>query len=88
MLAHVYRSARQEEMYLYLREKDRFDDIPAELMQRFGSAVWVMSVDLAARSKLAREDIAKVRAALESRGFYIQMPPRFEAPVPPGLSDE
>ncbi len=88
MLAHVYRSARQEEMYLYLRDKDRFDNISAELMQRFGAAVWVMTVDLSTRTRLAREDIAKVRAALASRGFYIQMPPRFEAPVPPGLSDE
>ncbi len=78
MKCYVYRSSKQEEMYLYLREKDQFAELPQELLARFGKAELVMELDLASRAKLARENIDTVRQSLQARGFYLQMPPRVE----------
>lgn len=79
MKCYVYRSSKQDEMYLYLREKDKFSELPQELATRFGKAEFVMELDLASRAKLARENIETVRQSLQARGFYLQMPPRVEA---------
>ncbi|NQD38844.1 YcgL domain-containing protein [Permianibacter sp. IMCC34836] len=84
MKCYIYRSSKQDEMYLYLRERDQFDTVPAELLNRFGKAEWVMELDLASRSKLARENIDRVRAALQERGFYLQLPPQIEAHLDDG----
>jgi len=75
---YVYRSSKQDEMYLYLRDKDQFAEMPQELMTRFGKAEFIMELDLASRAKLAREKIETVRQSLQARGFYLQMPPRVE----------
>ena len=37
MFCYIYRSSKQDEMYLYLREKDQFADVPVELAKRFGT---------------------------------------------------
>ncbi len=78
MKCYVYRSGKQDEMYLYLRDKDKFADVPQELLSRFGKAEFVMELDLASRARLARENIATVRQSLQARGFFLQMPPRIE----------
>lgn len=84
MNCYIYRSNKQDEMYLYLREQDQFSVLPAELAQRFGKPEFVMVLDLASRTKLARENIDKVRVALQERGFFLQMPPQFEAHLDDG----
>ena len=72
----VYRSPRRDEMYLYLRTEDDFTAVPAELLQRFGAPQRVMSLDLHPQRRLAREDVAQVRAELRAKGYYLQLPPR------------
>lgn len=71
-------------MYLYLREREQFAPVPEVLMARFGKAEFVMELDLASRTKLAREDINKVRMALQDKGFHLQMPPTVEAHLDDG----
>ena len=74
----IYRSPRQEQMYLYLIEKERFDRLPAELMRHFGTPSLVMELTLHPGRKLAREDTASVMRNLKERGYHLQMPPKID----------
>ena len=71
----IYRSSRKEEMFLYLRQEDCFDDVPKPLLDRFGQASLVMELDLHPQQTLAREDVNVVMANLLEHGFHLQMPP-------------
>ena len=71
----IYRSSKKEEMYLYLREKDQFKDIPEALLKRIGKLEFVMQLQLHPKRKLAREDVNKVMENLRTQGFHLQMPP-------------
>ncbi len=71
----IYKSPRQDEMYLYLAEEGGFDAVPEALMARFGTPRLVMRLDLHAGRTLAREDVAQVTANLTERGFHLQLPP-------------
>ena len=74
-LCWIYRSAKQNEMYLYMPKKDDFEDIPEVLMSRFGNPSFVMELELHAERKLARADVNEVIKSLADNGFYLQMPP-------------
>ena len=56
----VYRSARKQEMYLFLAAEDGFDRVPAALLERFGEPIPVIELELSSERKLAREDVSKV----------------------------
>lgn len=72
----VYRCAKQSEMYLYLREGRKTDELPAPLLQRMGRLTHVMDLALTPARKLARADTARVLEALHGVGYYLQMPPQ------------
>lgn len=71
----VHRCSKQDEMYLYLRDGVQIDELPDGLMDKLGRLTEVMPLSLSAESKLARVEPAKVVAALEAEGYYLQMPP-------------
>jgi len=75
MRCWIYKSSGKDELYLYVREKDRFDGLPPELMALIGQPELVMDLELNPRRSLARVDVDRVVDALESRGFFLQMPP-------------
>ncbi len=75
MICFIYLSSKKDQMYLYIREKDCFDDIPEQLLVAFGEPEFSMVVDLTTRKKLARVDINAVRSNLTKEGYYLQMPP-------------
>ena len=62
-------------MYLYLSVEDAFDVLPDELLSGFGTPVFVLSMELATKRKLARVDTGKVIAALHQDGYFLQLPP-------------
>lgn len=72
----VYRSTRKQEMYLYLAEENQFDAVPDALLERFGSPVLVIELQLSTERKLAREDVVMVMSNLRTKGFHLQMPPQ------------
>ena len=78
MHTFIYRSPKKAEMYLYLADKDGFDDLDEPLKKAFGKPEFVMTLNLAKREQLARVDINNVTAALEEQGFFLQMPPKPE----------
>ncbi len=75
----VYRSPKVMDMYLFVNQAEELTRVPAELLARFGTPQRALEFTLDARRKLSRSDPAMVRAALASRGFYLQLPPAAEA---------
>jgi len=71
----VYKSSKKLDLYVYIREKGEFSDIPEPLMQSFGNPQFVMELDLSAERKLARANPGEVIKSLKEKGFYVQMPP-------------
>lgn len=74
----IYRSNRKDEMYLYLKKQDAFDEVPEALMKMFGEPSLVIALELSEEKKLAREDAQVVIKSLHEQGFFLQMPPNLE----------
>ncbi len=75
MLCDVYRSARVEGMYLYVRREEGLSRVPQALLQRFGRAEPALGLLLTANKRLARASAAEVLQAITEQGYYLQMPP-------------
>ncbi|MFD2166010.1 YcgL domain-containing protein [Thalassotalea euphylliae] len=78
MLCVVYKSPKKDQTYLYITKRDDFSQVPEALMKTFGTPNLVTIVNLADKQKLAIADIDKVKAELEDKGFYLQLPPPTE----------
>lgn len=75
MQCYVYKSLKKDQLYLYVDQKDHFDHLPEGCLTIFGRLEFVMELNLTPERTLAREDVAKVREQLCTKGFYIQLPP-------------
>jgi uncharacterized protein YcgL (UPF0745 family) len=73
MEARVFRCARQPELYLYLRADVPPEALPEALLRRTGQLTEVLRLRL--DRPLARVDVAEVRQALASTGYFVQLPP-------------
>ena len=78
-LVSVFRSPRREGMYVYIPREQSPEDLPTSLLEYFGRPVHALDLVLTPDRKLARADVADVIAAIDSQGFYLQMPPSMEA---------
>lgn len=83
----IYKSSKKEEMYLYIKLQDCFDDVPEALLSRFGNPVFVMQLALTPGRKLARENIHTVLDNLQQQGFHLQMPPELKPDIYHGNQD-
>lgn len=83
MIAHIYKSLRKPDAYLYLRDKDAFNLVPDVVREPLGVLEFVMSLEIEGR-KLARADAGVVRSNLVERGFYLQVPPTVLDPLVAG----
>ena len=84
MQAHVYKSLRKPDTYLYLREKDAFMLVAESVRVPLGPLAFVLSVDLVPGRRLARVEADTVRANLASMGFYLQGPQSVDDPLVAG----
>jgi uncharacterized protein len=75
MQCFIYKSLKREELYLYLANLDDFSCVPDALLQSFGRLAFVMELQLTPERKLARENAVKVMNSIQSKGFFIQLPP-------------
>ena len=83
LLCSIYRSARKEGMYLYVRRGTDLGTLPEALLKAFGAPAHAMDLLLTRERALARADTEKVMAQIRDQGFYLQMPPTDgEAPLP------
>ncbi|TLX59562.1 hypothetical protein DN824_04285 [Stutzerimonas nosocomialis] len=74
-ICSIYKSPRKSGMYLYVDKREALARVPEALLAAFGAPQLAFEMVLTPERKLAREDIAKVLANLESQGFHLQMPP-------------
>ena len=65
-------------LYLYLVNRDDFSKVPEELLNNFGKLEFVMEIELTEDKKLAKEEAKKVIESLNTKGFFIQLPPQKE----------
>ena len=84
MHCDIYKSSKKDEMYLYIarpnypNDADTLDPlhaVPAALKQAFGRASFVMHLELEASRQLARVSTKDVLKALQTQGYYLQLPP-------------
>jgi uncharacterized protein YcgL (UPF0745 family) len=85
ILVEIYKSSAKEEMYLYVKREDILTRVPEPLLASLGKLTKVMMIPLHADRPLARADVNAVISALQTKGFYLQMPPaEKEPPLKPG----
>lgn len=75
MLCFIYKSLKKEQLYLYVDKKDDFSKVPEALFNSFGKMEFVMDLELTPERKLAKEDVEKVMDSLNTKGFFVQLPP-------------
>jgi uncharacterized protein len=76
IICQIYRSPKEEGMYLYVKKEDALTKVPDELLRLFGKPQAAMVLLLTPEKKLARVNVNKVMEELNQQGFYLQMPPR------------
>jgi len=74
MICKIFRSDTKNGLYVYLAEDKTIEDLPEELIKLIGKYTEAMDLDLSERSKLANEDIEKVKANLKDQGYHVQLP--------------
>jgi uncharacterized protein YcgL (UPF0745 family) len=75
MKVSAYKSPKKDELYLFVPQKNGLEKLPNELLVMFGEPRHVIDFDLTADKKLAREDAKTVLASLQTKGYFMQMPP-------------
>ena len=75
MNCFVYRSQKKSGMYLYLTEKDEFEDVPDSLIKLLGELTFSFEFNLSEDRKLVREEAKEVIRIMKESGYFLQMPP-------------
>jgi uncharacterized protein len=78
IICEIYRSPKEEGMYLYVKKAEGLSKVPEELLKLFGRPQQAMVLLLTPGKRLANASVEKVAECLETQGFYLQMPPRSE----------
>lgn len=81
MQCFVYKSQRRDDTYVYLREESGFSALPAGLVDRLGTLIFVIELDLSPQRKLARENVTLVMENLLAKGYHLQLPAIAECDV-------
>ncbi|RMA78871.1 YcgL domain-containing protein [Umboniibacter marinipuniceus] len=74
-IVSVYRSAKEDGMYLIVEKSQGLKKVPEALLKRFGPAKESMAFLLTETKKLARFDAKQVLDAIRDNGFFLQLPP-------------
>lgn len=76
-IVEIFASSRREGMYLYAPRGAVWDELPESLRAAFGPPRPVMTLVLTPERRLARVKAAEVIAAIDDKGFFLQMPPAY-----------
>jgi uncharacterized protein YcgL (UPF0745 family) len=74
-LCEIYKSKKQEELYLYIDKAAGFERVPQELLDKINCDKAIMTLLLTPERKLSRADVSKVLSDIEVKGYYLQLPP-------------
>lgn len=76
MQCYVYRSRRKPGAFLFLPEKDNFENIPKPLLEIFGTPEFSFHFDLSVeRTLMIKASTAEIRRLIHENGFFLQLPP-------------
>ena len=78
VLCEVFRSPKEEGLYLYVKREEGLTRVPEALLQRFGKPLSAMVLALTPERRLARVNRERLLVCLEESGYYVQLPPRPE----------
>lgn len=71
----VYRSRRMPDTYIYIKQSASIEDLPEGLAQKFRNPEPFLEIELHAKRYLQQADPIKVMTAIETQGYYLQLPP-------------
>lgn len=71
----IYKSKRQDELYLFVDKTQGLEPVPEDLLASLGSLVEVMTLQITPDRKLARADAGRVLETIAGQGYFVQMPP-------------
>lgn len=71
----IYRCSKKEGTYVYVDKEAGLEPIPQLLLKQLGNTELAMTLLITSDKKLARANVEEVLAAIEEKGFYLQMPP-------------
>lgn len=74
-LCTIYKTRKHPDLYLFVRQQDDLTLVPEALLAHFGTPEKVTTLALTRTRKLAQANAAEVLAALDERGYYLQLPP-------------
>ncbi len=77
-LCDIFKSLKHQEMYLYVDRDEGLERVPEELLDQVGKTARVTTLVLTPDRKLARARAAEVLAAIDDKGYYLQLPPAKE----------
>jgi len=85
MQCSIFKSSKKDEMYLYIARPEASENgaeiinplevLPEAMRVAFGRATFVMDLELTEGRKLARVNVLHVIDSIETKGFFIQVPP-------------
>ena len=75
LFCDVYKGTKREGLYIYVNRVEGLGRVPDELLAKFGEASVALSFELTSRPALAKEDPKKVIEAIETNGYFLQLPP-------------
>jgi len=81
MKCFVYKSNKKADSYIYVNQKDNFEEIPEQLLLLFGKPEFALEFELTEDRKLALADARHVIQSLSEQGYYLQMPPKNNLPI-------
>ncbi|MDX1796898.1 MAG: YcgL domain-containing protein [Hydrogenovibrio sp.] len=71
----AYKSPKKDELYLYVKQEIGLDELPDEFFVMFGEPAHVLDFELTPDRKMPRADAVEILESIESKGYYMQMPP-------------
>lgn len=86
-ICSIYKSPKKEGMYLYVEKSQGLKDVPAALLERFGTPTLAMTLLIDENRELARVEASKVLEQITANGFYLQMPPVEDADSDPYMTE-
>lgn len=81
MKCFVYKSIKKVDSYIYINQKDNFENVPEQLLLLFGEPEFALEFELTQDRKLALADATQVIQSINEQGYYLQMPPKNNLPI-------
>lgn len=75
MHVYIYRCKHRKETFLYLPEKDNFEEVPNSLLDMLGEILFSFDFDLDDNKKLIRAAAPEVIRNIQENGYFLQLPP-------------